>query len=214
MGVCIPKGKHGSRGKTMAELKLGNPGAVGLGGFAMTTFILQCHNLGWVDITPVLWLGLFYGGAAQLIAGFLEFRLGNNLGFSAFVSYGAFWIALCLFVILGTNAELVKAYPVLKLTTKGLGYFLVMWTIYTGIMFIASMKHNTVLALLFLTLFLGFLCLDFKELVGSKAMDLFAAWDLIVCACLAWYLMAHIIFADVGIKLPVGKPWISSSALY
>ncbi len=190
------------------SIKFCNPGAIGLGGFAMTTFILQCHNLGWVGIAPVLWLGLLYGGTAQMIAGFLEFRSGNNFGFSAFVSYGAFWIALCFFVIMGTNADLVKAYPVLKLTGTGLGYFLVCWTIYTGILFIASMKHHTALALLFLTLFLGFLGLDFKELAGNKAIGTLAAWDLIVCAFIAWYLMAHIILADVGINLPVGKPWI------
>ncbi len=192
----------------MSEVKFSNPGAVGLGGFAMTTFLLQCHNLGWVGITPVLWLGLFYGGAAQLIAGFFEFRVGNNFGFSAFVSYGAFWIALCFFIIMGTNPELVKAYPVLKFTGKGLGWFLLGWTIYTAILFIASMKHNTALALTFLTLLLGFIGLDFKELAGSQALGTLAAWDLIVCACCAWYIMAHIILADVGINLPVGKPWI------
>ncbi len=192
----------------MSEVKLGNPAAVGLGGFAMTTFILQCHNLGWVGITPVLWLGLVYGGAAQMIAGYFEFRVGNNFGFSAFVSYGAFWIALCFFIIMGSNPELVKAYPVLKFSGKGLGFFLLVWTIYSIIMFIASMRHNTVLALVFLTLVLGFIGLVLKELAGSKAMGTLAAWDLLLCACLAWYLMAHIIFADVGINLPVGKPWI------
>ena len=192
----------------MGEVKLGNPAAVGLGGFAMTTFVLQCHNLGWVDLTPVLWLGIFYGGLAQFIAGFLEFRVGNNFGFSAFVAYGAFWMALALFVIFGTNGDLDKVYPVLKLTGKGLGFFLLAWTIYTGIMFIASMKQNGALALVFLTLFLGFLGLTFKELAGSKLIGTLAAWDLILCAFSAWYLMAHVIFADVGINLPVGKPWL------
>ncbi len=188
--------------------KMCNPAAIGLGGFAMTTFILQAHNLGWVGIGPVLWLGIVYGGTAQLIAGFLEFKTGNNFGFSAFTSYGAFWIALCGYVIAGTSPSFAKAFPVLKLTGTGLGWFLVVWTIYTAIMLIASMKHHSVLALIFLTLLIGFIGLDMKELAGSKAMGTFAAWDLIVCAGLAWYLMAHVIFADVGINLPVGKPWI------
>lgn len=192
----------------MGEVKLGNPAAVGLAGFAMTTFVLQCHNLGWIGIAPVLWLGIFYGGLSQLIAGFLEFRAGNNFGFSAFVAYGAFWISLSFFVIFGTNAELVKAYPVLKLTGQELGYFLVAWTIYTGIMFIASMKHNGALAFIFLTLFLGFLGLDIKELAGNEFIGTLAAWDLMVCAFSAWYLMAHVILADVGINLPVGKAWL------
>ena len=58
----------------MNEAKLGNPAVVGLGGFGMTTLCLQFHNLGWVGIGPVLWLGLIFGGSAQLIAGLLENR--------------------------------------------------------------------------------------------------------------------------------------------
>jgi succinate-acetate transporter protein len=192
----------------MAEAKLGNPAVVGLAGFGMTTLILQFHNLGWVGLAPVLWLGLLFGGGAQLIAGLLEFKTGNNFGFCAFTGYGAFWISLCLLVIFGSNAELVKAYPVLKMTAKELGMFLLVWTFFTAILFIGSMKHNTGLALTFLTLLLGFIGLDFKELAENKELGTFAAWDLIVCALLAWYLMAQIIFAECGVKLPVGKPWL------
>lgn len=192
----------------MAENKICNPAVIGLGGFAMTTFILQCHNLGWVGIAPVLWIGLVYGGTTQLIAGFLELKTGNNFGFSAFASYGAFWISLCLFIIAGESQALVEAFPVLELTATGLGVYLVMWTIYTFIMFIGAMRLNTALALLFLTLLLGFIGLDLKELAGAQAIGTLAAWDLIVCALIAWYCMAHAVFADTNLHLPMGKPWI------
>lgn len=191
----------------MAEAKLGNPAVVGLAGFGMTTLILQFHNLGWVGLGPVLWLGLLFGGSAQLVAGLLEFRTGNNFGFCAFTGYGAFWIALCFYLIFGTNKTLIEAYPVLKMTPHDLGMFLLVWTFFTFILFIASMRHHTGLALTFLTLLLGFIGLDFKELANNEALGVFAAWDLIVCALLAWYLMAVTIYAESGIKLPVGKPW-------
>jgi len=192
----------------MSEAKMGNPAVVGLAGFGMTTLILQFHNLGWVGLGPVLWLGLLFGGTAQLVAGLLEFRTGNNFGFCAFTAYGAFWISLCLYLIFGTNKEIVSAYPLLKMTAHDLGIFLLTWTFFTGILFIGSMKHNGVLALTFLTLFLGFVGLDFKELAGSQILGTLAAWDLILCALLAWYLMAAAVFAESGIKLPVGAPWI------
>ena len=83
-----------------------------------------------------------------------------------------------------------------------------MWTIFTFILFIASMKHHTVLALLFLTLLIGFLGLDAKELTENAAAGTFAAYDLIVCALLALYLMAVTVFAESGIKLPVGGAWL------
>lgn len=192
----------------MSEAKMGNPAVVGLAGFGMTTLILQFHNLGWVGLGPVLWLGLLFGGTAQLIAGLLEFRTGNNFGFCAFTAYGAFWISLCLYLIFGSNKELVGLYPVFKMSAHDLGIFLLVWTFFTGILFIGSMKHNGTLALTFLTLFLGFVGLDFKELAGSQALGTLAAWDLIICALLAWYLMAAAIFAEAGIKLPVGGPWL------
>jgi succinate-acetate transporter protein len=188
-------------------VKIGNPAVVGLAGFGMTTLILQFHNLGWCPISPVLWLGLLFGGTAQLIAGLLEFKTGNNFGFCAFTGYGAFWIALCFLVIFGTNSSLVAAYPTLALKT-GLPWFLLVWTFFTFLLFIPSMKHHTVLALIFLTLVLGFIGLDFKEFFGMKGIGTLAAWDLIVCALLAWYLMWHVICAEVGINLPLGPPWI------
>ena len=192
----------------MAEMKIGNPAVVGLGGFGMTTLVLQFHNLGWVGLAPVLWIGLCFGGTAQLIAGLLEFKTGNNFGFGAFTAYGAFWISLCLFVIFGTNAEIVKAYPVLKFDGHALGIYLLMWTFFTIIFFIATLRHHTALILLFLTLVIGFIGLDLKELMGMEAVGTFAAWDLIVCALIAWYLMLQVILSEVGVNLPVGSPWI------
>jgi succinate-acetate transporter protein len=81
-----------------------------------------------------------------------------------------------------------------------------MFTIFTGILWIAAIRIHFVLNLLFLTLFLGFIGLDFKELAGSQALGTLAAWDLIICALTALYLMAHVVYADVGINLPVGAP--------
>jgi len=193
--------------KLGTAIKIGNPAVVGLGGFGMTTLILQFHNLGWVAISPVLALALFFGGTAQLIAGMLEFRTGNNFGFCAFSGYGAFWISLAFMVIVGTNADLVKAYPTLALK-NGLPWFLLVWTFFTFLLFIPAMKHHTVLALLFLTLVLGFIGLDLKEFFEMAAIGQLAAWDLIICALLAWYLMWHVICAEAGINLPLGKPWL------
>jgi succinate-acetate transporter protein len=192
----------------MADVKLGNPAVVGLAGFGMTTFVLQCHNLGWCGIAPVLWIGLCFGGTSQLIAGLMEFKTGNNFGFCAFTGYGAFWISLCLMVIFGKNPELVKSYPVLGFNANDLGFFLVAWTIFTFILFIASMKHHATLAIIFLTLLLGFIGLDIKEFTGNAAAGTFAAYDLLVCAFSAVYLMTVTVYAESGIKLPVGGPWM------
>ena len=190
------------------ETKLGNPAVVGLAGFGLTTFMLQLFNLHVITLPPVIWLGLIFGGGCQLIAGLLEFKTGNNFGFMAFTGYGAFWISLVLLLAFGTSPVMGKMFPVLAMGPTDLGWFLVGWTIFTAILFIGAMRHNTMLALVFLTLLLGFIGLDVSELAKITAAGTFAAYDLIVCAFCALYLGASTALADSGVKLPVGGPWM------
>jgi succinate-acetate transporter protein len=192
------------------ENKLGNPAVVGLAGFGLTTFLLQLHNLGVIGLGPVLWYGIFFGGLAQMIAGFLEFKTGNNFGFMAFTGYGIFWISLCVYILFGANSTLMAMYPKelgIAFSGPDLGYFLVGWTIFTAILFIGSLKHNGVLAIVFLTLLLGFIGLDIKEIAGSAMAGNLAAYDLIVCAFAALYLGAATVYGE-DYNLPIGGPWV------
>jgi succinate-acetate transporter protein len=179
--------------------KLGNPGVVGLAGFGATTLLLQFHNLGWAGSGVVIWCAIAFGGLAQLIAGLLEFKTGNNFGFAAFTTYGAFWLALA--GILGTSKAL-------GITGTDIGWFLVTFTLITAIFFVGSMKQNSALAFTFLTLLLGFIGLDISHLSGLKIFTQIAAWDLILCGLSAWYTMSHIAFQGLGWHLSLGKPWI------
>ena len=72
---------HLSKEKNMAEKQTpsGNPAVVGLAGFGLTTLILQLHNLGLCGLGPVIACGLIFGGLAQLIAGFQEFKFGHQV---------------------------------------------------------------------------------------------------------------------------------------
>ncbi len=56
-----------------------------------------------------------------------------------------------------------------------------------------------------LTLLLG---LDFKAFAGNQIAGTIAAWDLILGALLAWYLLAHVTLVDSDVNPPVGKLWI------
>ncbi len=185
------------------QSKLGNPGVVGLAGFGLTTLVLQFHNLGWCGIGPVVALGLMFGGLAQLIAGYQEFKCGNNFGYSAFVSYGAFWISLCVILLL-------NHFNIYKSSGADLGWFLIAWTLYTAIMWIGALRIHGAMASTFTLLLLGFIGLDLGHF-GYPGMIKPAAIILILCALNAWYMMAHVILLDVYGKdiLPVGKPWIA-----
>jgi uncharacterized protein len=184
------------------EKSLANPAAVGLGAFGATTMLLQFHNLGFVSTGAVMWLAFFFGGLAQLVAGFLEYRNGNNFGFAAFTTYGSFWIALGGIWL---NAQLKFT----AITGTDVGWFLVVFTMLTAIYLIGAMRQNSSLAWVFLTLLIGFILLDIGHLVpGAEVFNKVAGVELIICALLAWYLMSHVIFTPLRLGIPAGKAWI------
>ena len=63
---------------------IADPAPLGLGGFAMTTFVLSVFNAHIISNSKlslvVLLLALFYGGIAQLLAGMWEFKNRNTFG--------------------------------------------------------------------------------------------------------------------------------------
>jgi len=186
----------------MSDSKLANPGAVGLGGFGLTTLMLQFHNLGWCSLGPVMASALIFGGLAQFIAGFQEMRTGNTFGYAAFTGYGSFWISLALIL-------LANHFNVYKSSGTDIGWFLVAWTIFTAILWVGSMRVNNALALTFTALLVGFILLDLAHF-GYPFLMKVAGVELIITAFLAWYVMGHVIFLEVFGRdvFPVGKSWL------
>ncbi len=163
---------------------LADPGPLGLGAFALTTFFLSSVNAGLIPKTVevvVLSLALFYGGIVQVFAGMWEFAKGNTFGAVAFSSYGAFWLA---FWYLVAHTDLSKAGDDAK---KGVGWFLLSWTIFTAIMLVASLRTNGLLVGVFVLLTLTFLALTLGELGGSSGMTKLGGWLGLLTAAGAWY---------------------------
>jgi succinate-acetate transporter protein len=188
----------------MNNTKSGNPAVVGLAGFGLTTLLLQFHNLGFGGLGPVLAMGLVFGGLAQLIAGLMEFKTGNNFGFVAFSSYGAFWMGLGIIWIL-------NHFEVYQSSVSDIGLYLVAFTLLTAIFWIGSLFIHTAMAITFTTLLLGFILLDFGHF-GYPLMNYIAGYVLIICALSAWYMMAAIVLNEVSGKqlLKSGSPWIKT----
>src|SRR3954454_7172614 len=121
-----------------------DPGPLGLGAFAMTTFVLSMFNAdlvgkGGEDVA--LGLALAYGGIAQLLAGMWEFRTGNTFGAVAFTSFGAFWLSFWAFVQF--YAGKVPAAD----AGHAVGLYLIAWGIFTTYMFVASLRTTAAISL-------------------------------------------------------------------
>ncbi len=186
--------------------KPANPAVVGLAGFGLTTLLLQFHNVGWMGLGPVIWVGLIFGGAAQLVAGFQEMKTGNHFGYCAFTAYGAFWISLCL-MLLGNHFDLFAA------SHHDVGWFLVAWTLFTAILWVGAIRIHAAMAWTFTLLLIGFVLLVVGHF-GNPVFNKIAGYELMLCALAAWYMMARIILNDLYGRelLPAGRPWITPAA--
>ncbi len=188
---------------------IANPAALGLGGFALTTFVLSTHNAGLApDLT---WVGLafFYGGLAQFAAGMWEFRTGNTFGATAFSTYGAFWLSLATFVVL-----LLAGKVPTKDVTNDLGWFLLAFFIFNSYMMVWSLRTNIATFAVFLTLEVTELLLWIGFFGNNTGLINLGGWVGIITAAVAWYTSAAVVANSMRPKpiLPVGSPIWSDGA--
>lgn len=186
-----------------AKIPKGHPTAVGLGGFGLTMILQQLYQLELCSIGPVLACGLVFGGLAQLVTGFQEHSDGNNFGYAVLTAYGAFWIAYCVI-------QLCNRLGIYHSSVTDIGYFMIVWTLYTIILWGASLFVNGAMSSTFTLLVLGFILVDLAHF-GHPAMGKVSAYVLIFGALNAWYVMAHVILLDVLGRdvLPLGEPWLT-----
>jgi succinate-acetate transporter protein len=184
-------------------LKLANPGPLGLAGFGLTTCVLSAVNAGLLPPeagAAVVPLAFAYGGVAQIIAGILEFRTGNTFGMVAFISYGLFWwwFALLKWTV---GAGWLKA-P----AASGLGATLLLWGVFTFLMWIVTFRLNKAIFSIFLLLWITFFLLaggDFGYGTGKIGgyLGLVTGIDALLVAFI------EVLNATAGkVVVPLGEP--------
>jgi succinate-acetate transporter protein len=159
-----------------------NPAPLGLFGFGMTTVLLNLHNAGIFELNSmILAMGIFYGGIAQIIAGVLETKKKNTFGATAFISYGSFWLTLVGLLVLpklgwaeaSSNGAMIA--------------YLLMWGLFTGCMFVGTLKLNRALQFIFGSLTILFLLLALGDATGSALVKQIAGIEGIICGFSAFY---------------------------
>jgi uncharacterized protein len=160
-----------------------NPAPLGLLGFGMTTVLLNLHNAGYFTLgSMILAMGLAYGGAAQIIAGIMEWRKNNTFGTTAFTSYGLFWISLVVLLILPKMG--------LADSTGGnsaMAAYLALWGLFTAFMFIGTLRANRALQFIFGSLAILFFLLALGDITGIEAITRIAGYEGIICGFSAMY---------------------------
>jgi succinate-acetate transporter protein len=144
---------------------MANPAPLGLMGFGMTTVLLNLHNAGLFPLgTMILAMGIFYGGIAQVLAAVMEYKKNNTFATTAFGSFGLFWFTLAFLLIFPAMGWGTAP------TTAAMVSYLVMWGIFTSVMFIATLKINRTLQVVFLSLAILFFLLAIGDATGNTVI--------------------------------------------
>lgn len=182
-----------------AQKKIANPAPLGLGAFALTTFVLSCINVGARDIKApnlVVALAYGYGGLIQLLAGMWEMAIGNTFGATALSSYGGFWISFG--IILTPAFGIVESYTDKTTGTSDFSdvfaLYLWAWFIFTTLCMLLTLRSTIAFASLFITLDFAFLFLALAETNAAHPATAGACGKAggafgIAAAILAWYNM-------------------------
>jgi succinate-acetate transporter protein len=159
-----------------------NPAPLGLLGFGLTTILLNRHNAGFFPLdSMIMGMGVFVGGVAQVIAGMQEWKKGDTFGATAFTAYGLFWIAL-------VSTWVLPAMGLSRASTPAeMGWFLLLWGLFTTGMFVGTLRLNRALQVVFATLAALFFLLAIRDFSGSAVIGVLAGWTGIVCGLSAFY---------------------------
>lgn len=180
----------------------GNPAPLGLLGFGMTTVLLNLHNAGFFELNSmILAMGICYGGAAQIVAGIMEWRKGNTFATTAFLSYGFFWFSLVTLIVM---PKLGWAAPS---NDTAMAAYLAMWGLFTAVMFIGTLRLHIAGQVVFGSLAILFFLLAIGEFTSAgPGFKQFTGYVGIFCGFSAIYAgLAQVLNEIFGrIVLPLG----------
>ncbi len=175
-----------------ANNQWGNPAALGLAAFGLTTVLLNLANAGIVKSAVLtMCYGFFFGGLAQVISGIIEFRRGSTFGGTAFTAYGLFWIGLALMTAVTSWFHLAVPDP------HEIAAWMFMWGIFTLYLTIVVMKTGpNSLRVVFITLTILFFMLFAAIASGSIPLLRAAGYEGIFCGLSAVYASAEILIKE------------------
>ena len=159
-----------------------NPAPLGLMAFGMTTVLLNLHYAGFFALgTMILAMGIFYGGIAQVIAGIMEWKKNNTFGTVAFISFGSFWLTLVALLVMPEMGWARAA------EGSAMVAYLSIWGLFTAIMFVATLRLNRALQVIFGTLVLLFFLLALGAATGNAMITRIAGYEGLICGFSAIY---------------------------
>jgi len=176
----IPKqefGPMGERDRVPMTLRdtTANSGALGLMAFGLTTVLLNVNNAGLIPMSGmILAMAAFCGGMGAVTAGLMEWKKNSTFGMTAFLLYGFF---LLTFVgIYAFPKWIGSAGLELGATSTAIGYYLLAWSVFSGLMYVGTLRIDRATQTIFLGLTVLFLLLAIGAWTGNEMITKIAGW--------------------------------------
>jgi succinate-acetate transporter protein len=189
-----------------------SPAPLGLNVLAFATAILGCFYANFIvpygvtSIQSAIGVVSLIAGIVLVLAGMWEFRKNYMITATLFTGYGGFLAILGLIFMTILPGTLISAGTVHAV----LGLIFLCWTIFTGVMFLGTLRTNGSLVATVGLLLLAYLLLCIGELAGGNAMLLhIGGWLGIICGLIAWVAAIASILAiaspQEAFRLPLGR---------
>ncbi|KAF2667824.1 thermophilic desulfurizing enzyme family protein [Microthyrium microscopicum] len=192
---------------------LGAGTALAIGAFGTTLTTLSLSLMEWrgVTTTNVYVANFFFIAAFGLVVtAQWELAVGNGFAYTVFSAFGLFYAGYA--AILTPSFGIAAAYGTdTAQYNNALGFFMILWTVFVLMFFIASLPTNLVYILVFFFVDVGFL---------TVAASYFAAADgnaasatglkkaggafCFIAGLIGWYLTLHLLIKDSIVELPLG----------
>lgn len=168
------------------EVTAGDPGAMGLFGFAVGTLVIAIVIGGFeptASMTAAVPAVLVFAGVAQFIAGMWAYRKGNTFAATAFSSYGANNTLVAVFILLQSGHVIGKASADQTLLGVGLFCFAYISLVLGG----AALAVNLTFVALLWSLVPGFALAAVYDVGGPASVGHVGGYFLILAAAIAFY---------------------------
>jgi succinate-acetate transporter protein len=164
------------------------PSILGLFGFAGATFIVAAYLANWYGTaaTPFFLFpfALFFGGLAQLVAGFFSYRARDGLATAMHGMWGSFWLAWGTIYLLGATGAVTVPTGV---NFTEMGFWFVALAAITWLGAVAATRVNAALLSVLVLLAVGSTLAAIAFLAASTTLLTISGYVLVASAVAAWY---------------------------
>lgn len=168
-----------------------NPAPLGLMGFGLTTVLLNLHNIGLFGVdSMIMAMGIFFGGAAQVVVGKMEWKKNNMFGTVAFSSYGFFWMTLVATWVFPKMGWAEASTP------TAMGWYLTVWGLLSTALWVCTFRHGKAMQILFGMVVVLFFLLAAANFTGSHLVHLLGGIDGVLCGGFAMYCASATLIND------------------